>query len=79
MDTFKLSDITGCISPITGETSGYDIIYNRDSVISYHKIDKIINFEDIFIVSVTFNNFVTLFKFESKSDRDNFFNNFETI
>ena len=74
MDIFKLSDITGCTSPITGITTGYDVAYNKDAIVSYHKVDKIINFVDTYIVSITFNNSHTLFKFIDKGDRDTFYN-----
>ena len=73
MDIFKLSDITGCISPITGTTTGYDVAYNKDAIVSYYKVDKVINFVDTYMVSITFNNSHTLFKFTNKGDRDTFY------
>ena len=73
MNKLELSKIDGCISPVTGTSSGYDNVYNTDQIITFYKIDRTIEFEDVYMVSVTFQYFVTLFKFDSESDRDTFY------
>jgi len=79
MGYFDLESIVGCISPITGLTTGYEIQYNEDAIISYHKVDKKIEFVDYYMVSVSFHNFVTLFKFTSKPDRDQFYTDLPAV
>jgi len=77
MATFKLSDITGCISPSSGLTTGYEITFTTTNINSIMKKDDPKNgnndFTDIYIVSVIFGNSNTYFKFENSSDRDLFF------
>jgi len=70
---FTLSSISGCYEPTTGLTYGYDIQFNENKIVSFMKVDKKINFEDIYMVSVTFENYTQLFKFKNKSDRDTFY------
>jgi hypothetical protein len=77
MATFKLSDITGCISPTSGLTTGYDITFTTTNINSIMKKDDPKNgnnnFINIYIVSVIFGNSNTYFKFENSGDRDSFF------
>ena len=77
MAYFTLSAITGCHSPVTGLTTGYDIQYNDDKIVSYMKKDINRNsnngFIEEFLVVVTFENYTQLFKFMVSSDRDTFY------
>jgi hypothetical protein len=73
MAYFALSGISGCHSPITGTTTGYDVMYNDEKIISYMKKDMKIEFEDIFMVSVLFENYTQLYKFKVIGDRDTFY------
>jgi len=77
MATFKLSDATGCISPISGITSGFDFTFTTNNINLIVKIDDKKNtnngFVDIYIVSVRFGNSSTLFKFTDEGNRDSFY------
>jgi len=78
MAYFTLSGISGCHSPLSGITTGYDIKYNDEKIISYMKRDIKRNSNngwiDEFIVVITFENYTQLFKFLDISDRDTFYN-----
>jgi len=77
MAFIKLEDISGCISPVTGNTNGYEIKYNLDHLSSYFKkeISGKTNKEYIktYVVSCIFNNYTLMFKFLNESDRDSFY------
>jgi len=77
MATFKLSNITGCISPVSGLTTGYDIVFTTTNINSVMKKDDPKNgnnnFVNVYIVSVTFGNLTTYFKFNDQGNRDTFY------
>ena len=77
MATFKLSDATGCISPISGLTTGYELTFTTNNINMISKMDDKKNtnngFIDIYIVSIRFGNSVTLFKFEDETNRNTFY------
>lgn len=79
MAYLALSSIVGCISPQTGTTTAYDIKYNLDKIVAYMKKDIKKNsnngFIDEFVISITFENYTQLLKFENMEDRDNCYDN----
>ena len=83
MATFKLSDITGCFSPSTGTTTGYDIIFTTSNINSIMKKDDQKNgnndFTDTYIVGVIFGNSNSYFKFYDSDDRDTFFDTLNAL
>ncbi|NPV13227.1 MAG: hypothetical protein HPY57_15820 [Ignavibacteria bacterium] len=74
MAYFALSGITGCISPVTGITNGYDLMYNKDKITIYYKKDVIIDFINTYMVVVIFENYTQNFSFLTPTDRDAFYN-----
>lgn len=74
MAYFALSGITGCISPVTGTSESYDVMYNAAFITTYHKKDIFINFTNIYMVCIVFENKLQQFQFLTITDRDNFYN-----
>lgn len=79
MAYIELNNITGCTSPVTGNTEViFDVKYNTDKIVSYYKRNinknKNNNWINQFVVVVVFENYTQNFVFETDSDRNNFYN-----
>jgi hypothetical protein len=75
-----LNDISGCTSPITGNTNSnmnFDIKYNMDKILSYYKKNINSNIDNNFtiqpIVVIIFNNYTQKFIFDTLENRDLFY------
>lgn len=74
MSYIALSGITGCISPVTGITSGFDTKYNTDKITTFYKKNVNIDFVDNYMVVIVFENYTQIFTFLNESDRNTFYN-----
>ena len=74
MAFFPLSGITGCVSPASGITTGYDIMYNKASITSFYKKDIVEPALTTHMVVISIDNYHVIFKFDTLANRDTFYN-----
>jgi len=75
MAFFALSGITGCIDPSSASTS--EAMYNEDMIIEYHKKDILVDFNNVYMVTIIMGNHMQNFQFSGPSGstyRDDFYN-----
>ena len=83
MGKFTLNDAAGCHSPLSGLTTGYDMVFKTENILTIMKKDdsmnKNNNFIDIYICSIVFMNKTSYFRFYSETDRNAFYTLVEAL
>ena len=66
---------TTCINIITGSTTGYDMKYQTNHIVSISKSEKKIEFNDVYIVTASFigSSYPVTFHFNNSGDRDTWY------